>query len=83
MQSRPTNRLKNDTDALPAEINELIQQVAELPESNQLELEDSVQRVIEFTQRRRRILNLVQEALETSGQEELDRLFDSIDLPTL
>ncbi len=77
MQTGPNHRLRSQTDALPAEINELIQRVADLPSGHRLELEDSVQRVLEFTQRRRRILNLVQEAL---GQLRLDMKYLMFDL---
>jgi len=77
MNEIPTNRMKTRSDALPAEIVELQQRVDEVPEQYRAELDRCVQRVVEFTQRRRRILNLVQEAL---GQLRLDMKYLMFDL---
>ncbi len=77
MNEIPTNRMKTRSDALPAEIVDLQQRVGEVPEQYRVELERCVQRVVEFTQRRRRILNLVQEAL---GQLRLDMKYLMFDL---
>lgn len=75
--STPTNRIKSPTDTLPAEINELMTSVAGLSGQDREKLDSCVQRVVEFTQRRRRILNLVQEAL---GQLRLDMKYLMFDL---
>lgn len=72
-----TNRIQANKNVLPAEIVELQQQVSRLPEHLQGDLDKCVQRVVEFTQRRRRILNLVQEAL---GQLRLDMKYLMFDL---
>ena len=77
MNEIPTNRMKTRSDALPAEIVELQQRVSQVPEEYRAELDRCVQRVVEFTQRRRRILNLVQEAL---GQLRLDMKYLMFDL---
>ena len=77
MRTSPTNRISSPSESLPAEINELVKRVSELPEGHRVELEASVERVIEFTKRRRRILNLVQEAL---GQLRLDMKYLMFDL---
>lgn len=76
MLSRPrTQTAKNDT--LPVEINELLVKVALLPDEHRESIESSVDRVIEMTKRRRRILVLVQEAL---GQLRLDMKYLMFDL---
>lgn len=62
---------------MPSEINELIRVIGELPEEHQIELAASVERIVEFTHRRRRILNLVQDAL---GQLRLDMKYLMFDL---
>ena len=62
---------------MPAEINELIRVIGGLPEEHQIELAASVERIVEFTHRRRRILNLVQDAL---GQLRLDMKYLMFDL---
>ena len=77
MNQLPSNRIKSKTDALPAEIAELQRCVMQLPEHDRGEIEKCLNRVIEFTQRRRRILNLVQEAL---GQLRLDMKYLMFDL---
>ncbi len=72
-----TNRIKSASDALPAEINDLIKCIRELPEAQRQKLEGCADRIVEFTQRRRRILNLVQDAL---GQLRLDMKYLMFDL---
>ena len=77
MNSLPTNRIKPKSDTLPNEIVELQKRVAQLPPEYRVDLDKCVQRVVEFTSRRRRILNLVQEAL---GQLRLDMKYLMFDL---
>lgn len=77
MNNDQINRIKTNTESLPAEVAELQQRVASLPPEHQEEMQQCLQRVIEFTQRRRRILNLVQEAL---GQLRLDMKYLMFDL---
>ena len=77
MSSISTNRLKPSSDTLPAEINDLLKRVEQLPEEHRADLEFCAERIVEFTQRRRRILNLVQDAL---GQLRLDMKYLMFDL---
>ena len=56
-------RLTITTDSLPADLSDLIAQVGSLPEEYRNQLNPSLNRVVEYTRRRRRILNLIQEAL--------------------
>lgn len=64
-------------NALPQELMELTRAVAELPAEYRTKLEAASQRVVESTQRRKRILNLVQEAL---SQLRLDMKYLMFDL---
>ena len=64
-------------DKLPADILHLAQMISALPEEHRGELEAAVSRVIEHTKRRRRILQLVQEAL---SQLRLDMKYLVFDL---
>ena len=62
---------------LPQELIELTRVVSELPTADRARLEPIVQRVVESTQRRKRILRLVQEAL---SQLRLDMKYLMFDL---
>lgn len=62
---------------LPQELIELTRLVSELPTADRVRLEPIVQRVVESTQRRKRILRLVQEAL---SQLRLDMKYLMFDL---
>jgi hypothetical protein len=77
MSSLSINRLKTGSDALPAEITELLKCIDELPDEHRAKLDVCAKRIVEFTQRRRRILNLVQDAL---GQLRLDMKYLMFDL---
>lgn len=65
------------TDALPKDIIELTQIIASLPANYRGDIEPVLERVIESTRRRRRILTLVQEAL---SQLRLDMKYLVFDL---
>lgn len=65
------------TDHLPSELAELQSAVDALPDAYRQRLMPLVRRVIEGTQRRRRILGLVQDAL---GQLRLDLKYLMFDL---
>ena len=68
------------TDAaveLPKDVNDLAEAIAALPAEYRSRLEPLVSRVIDSTRRRRRILNLVQEAL---SQLRLDMKYLVFDL---
>jgi hypothetical protein len=51
------------TEALPTDLSELIMRVQALPDEYRQNLEPTLERVVEFTRRRRRILHLIQDAL--------------------
>jgi len=65
------------TDQVPKEIAELVGAVNELPVEHRLAVEPALSRVVESTKRRRRILNLVQDAL---SQLRLDMKYLVFDL---
>jgi len=73
-----TNRIvKPVHDELPADLVELVSAVAELPEEYRPAVNRALNRVIDSTKRRRRILTLVQDAL---GQLRLDMKYLMFDL---
>jgi len=54
---------QSDVNEIPAEISELVAVIQGLPNEWQAQIEPCLARVVESTKRRRRILNLVQDAL--------------------
>lgn len=64
-------------DEMPSDLAELIEAIERLPLSQRGELDEILSRVVDSTRRRRRILNLVQEAL---GQLRLDMKYLMFDL---
>lgn len=72
--ARSSEQLQNDT---PSELNELQRAIDSLPAQHRLTLLPAFQRVVESTNRRRKILQLVQEAL---GQLRLDMKYLVFDL---
>jgi superfamily II helicase len=69
--------LNNRTDETPVELQELIQAIDSLPPRQREEMQPALNRVVECSMRRRRILNLVQEAL---SQLRLDMKYLVFDL---
>ena len=67
----------NDADQLPKDLVELSAAIAALPPEHRQRVEAILARVTESTRRRRRILNLVQEAL---AQLRLDMKYLMFDL---
>jgi hypothetical protein len=67
----------NDADQLPKDLVELTTAIAKLPAEHRQSVEPILLRVTESTRRRRRILNLVQEAL---AQLRLDMKYLMFDL---
>jgi hypothetical protein len=65
------------TDQLPADLEHLVAAVGNLPESVRSEIAPLLERVVESTKRRRRILTLVQDAL---SQLRLDMKYLMFDL---
>ena len=68
---------KNTSDELPKEIVDLVGAVGELPDDVRDNLEPIIVRVVESAKRRRRILQLVQDAL---SQLRLDMKYLMFDL---
>ena len=73
-----TNNAKNGTDheQLPIDLNDLISAVQSLPEEHRQSLQQPLNRVVEYTKRRRRILNLIQEALSQLRMDMKYLMFD-------
>ncbi|HZZ29686.1 MAG TPA: transcriptional regulator [Pirellulales bacterium] len=75
--SQTTRIVKSTSDELPADLVELVSAVSQLPEEHRQLLVPTLNRVVESTKRRRRILTLVQDAL---GQLRLDMKYLMFDL---
>ena len=71
------NAVSTNRKQLPQELVELTRAISELPPEHRSRLESLSTRVVESTQRRKRILNLVQEAL---SQLRLDMKYLMFDL---
>ena len=65
-----------ETDQLPVDLNDLISAVESLPPRYRQELQRPLKRVVEYTRRRRRILNLIQEALSQLLMDMKYMMFD-------
>lgn len=59
----PHHTATASSDTLPHDLSELILRVQALPDESRQRLEPCLERVVEFTRRRRRILDLIQESL--------------------
>jgi hypothetical protein len=75
MAQSPRLRI-SDTETLPVELAELQAAIAALPNAYQATLQGPLDRVVESTQRRRRILNLVQDALSQLRMDLKYLIFD-------
>ena len=73
----PAPSSKSTKDELPKEIIDLVSAIGELPAETRDQLEPIMVRVVESTKRRRRILQLVQDAL---SQLRLDMKYLMFDL---
>ncbi|MEE2934664.1 MAG: transcriptional regulator [Planctomycetota bacterium] len=71
------SRVNVDTSELPKELVELSQRISQLSSRDRVGLEPLLDRVVQSTQRRRRIMRLVQEAL---SQLRLDMKYLVFDL---
>lgn len=74
--STSTRVVKSPAEELPLDIVELKAAVADLPEQFRGRLELIVTRVVDSTKRRRRIMNLVQDALSQLRLDMKYMLFD-------
>ena len=72
-----TQRIAPPTEELPKDVSELAAAISQLPVEHRSRLEPLMSRVVDSTKRRRRILNLVQEAL---SQLRLDMKYLVFDL---
>ena len=71
-----TRVVKPAADELPADLVELIRAVEQLPGESRDRLNPVLHRVVESTRRRRRIMNLVQDALSQLRLDMKYLLFD-------
>lgn len=70
------DRAVQNVDQLPMDLNDLIAAVQNLPAEHREQLEQPLNRVVEYTRRRRRILNLIQEALSQLRMDMKYLMFD-------
>ena len=71
-----TIKSNKDEQQLPLDLNDLISTVQSMPEQYRKQLEQPLNRVVEYTRRRRRILNLIQEALSQLRMDMKYLMFD-------
>ena len=57
------NKLSTKSNPLPVDLTVLMEQIDQLPAEHRDQIKPTLDRVVEYTKRRRRILNLIQEAL--------------------
>lgn len=74
--STKSNPNATGNEQLPLDLNDLIAAVQGLPAEHRKELEQPLNRVVEYTRRRRRILNLIQEALSQLRMDMKYLMFD-------
>jgi hypothetical protein len=74
--STKSNRNNSGNEQLPLDLNDLITALQGLPEEYRKQLEQPLDRVVEYTRRRRRILNLIQEALSQLRMDMKYLMFD-------
>jgi hypothetical protein len=77
MSEQPRVQSKEKTSDVPPEINDLALAIGQLPPEFRARVEPLLTRAVEVTKRRRRILNLVQDAL---SQLRLDMKYLVFDL---
>ncbi len=75
--NQPAKSTKTQAEELPREITDLVNAVRELPAEMQERVEPALSRVVDSSKRRRRILQLVQDAL---SQLRLDMKYLMFDL---
>jgi hypothetical protein len=77
MNSNFSETAVQDVDQLPMDLTDLINAIQQLPPEHRDRLTNPLNRVVEYTRRRRRILNLIQDAL---SQLRLDMKYLMFDL---
>ena len=75
MNTNP-DRAVTKSDQLPMDLTDLIAAVEQLPAEYRNDLQQPLNRVVEYTRRRRRILNLIQEALSQLRMDMKYLMFD-------
>ena len=76
MNTQANKPAANKEEQLPIDLNDLISAVQSLPEEHRKTLQQPLNRVVEYTKRRRRILNLIQEALSQLRMDMKYLMFD-------
>jgi hypothetical protein len=76
MTTSPNRSVETSSDPLPIDLNDLIAAVDNLPAEHRAQLDRPLKRVVEYTRRRRRILNLIQEALSQLRMDMKYLMFD-------
>lgn len=76
MSIKSNRDIQDKNDHLPMDLNELIVAVEQIPEEYRQLLEQPLNRVAEYTRRRRRILSLIQEALSQLRMDMKYLMFD-------
>ena len=76
MDMKTENANHSEPDQLPIDLNDLISAIQSLPEQHRNDLIQPLNRVVEYTKRRRRILNLIQEALSQLRMDMKYLMFD-------
>ena len=76
IKTNNANSKSTDNEQLPIDLNDLISAVQSLPEEHRKSLQQPLNRVVEYTKRRRRILNLIQEALSQLRMDMKYLMFD-------
>lgn len=72
-----SNRMtRTKADQLPLDLTDLMTEIDRLPEAYRQKLTQPLNRVVEYTRRRRRILNLIQEALSQLRMDMKYLMFD-------
>jgi hypothetical protein len=74
--STEQNHEATENEQLPLDLNDLITAIQNLPEEYRKEIVQPLNRVVEYTRRRRRILNLIQEALSQLRMDMKYLMFD-------
>ncbi len=76
MTTSSNGSTEHKNEQLPMDLSDLISAVERLPAEYQAELDRPLKRVVEYTRRRRRILNLIQEALSQLRMDMKYLMFD-------
>lgn len=76
MNTRSTHETEVDRQPLPNDLTDLIVKVQSLPEAFREDIEPTLARVVDFTRRRRKILSVIQDALNQLRMDMKYLVFD-------